>query len=107
MQERVNKVTSLVCEAVGEVFGETPDTDTLFSVKKRNINRRVSAARQFTHYLLHKTFGYSITFIARMTQTTRTNVFSNIRKCRQLSEIYPDYATIRNKIDEKIKETQI
>lgn len=97
---------SLVCETVGEAMGGAPDHATLFSAKERNVSRSVAAARQFAHYTMHETLGYSVTFIARTTNTTRANVFSNVRKCRQMSELYPDYTAIKNKIENKIKEMQ-
>jgi len=107
MQEKVNEIIRNVCWVINECCAPCYYVcpETLFAEKNKNVPRGVSLARQISHYIMHNTLGYSVTFIARTTNTTRANVFTNVRKCRQLSELYPDYAEIKNKTENKIKET--
>jgi len=98
MQERINDVIRTVCGTVGEAYGETPDPKTLFASKSGNVRRSVAAARQFAHYAMHRLLGFSVTYIARATGTTRACVFSNVRKCEKLTDLYADYQEIKDKI---------
>lgn len=102
MLERVNSIIKTVCGIVGETYGETPDCATLFSDKGVNVRRSVSAARQFSHYAMHCILGYSVTFIARMTGTTRNSVFRNVKKTKDLIGTDQQYRIINDKIKEKI-----
>lgn len=102
MQEKVNSIIKTVCGIVGEVYGDTPDSTALFSDKEKNVRRNVAAARQFSHYTMHCILGYSVTFIARMTETTRNNVFRNVKKTKDLIGTDPQYKIINDKIKEEI-----
>lgn len=103
MREKVNKIIKIVCDVVGvNPLNFVEEYRTLFGCKERNVLREIATARQLVHYVMHCELGYSVTFTAKMTETTRGNVFNNVRKAKGFLQVDNEYRELLERIKELI-----